>query len=255
MGLEVATLIHELNPANPVGATDPKSQGDDHIRLLKTTIQNTFPNVDGAVLPTHTELNFVDGVTGAIQTQIDSKLTLDATDEIFSGILGVSGRINLGGSHQFNADNAAGFNVRNNANDAQIFHISNVSVVTALSFRGTNDSGVYVPALTNIVNATALSNVAHKFSRVNNIVTVTGRFACTPFASGTNTVIDIGLPIASNFGGGNDALGTGLALIGAAANNCDVSSTAADLIRLSFVSTTATPTSGFVTYTAQYQII
>ena len=63
MGLEAATLIHQLDPANPVGGSDPKSQGDDHIRLLKTTIQNTFANVDGAMTSSHTELNKLTGVT------------------------------------------------------------------------------------------------------------------------------------------------------------------------------------------------
>lgn len=93
MGLETATYIHELDPTNPVGATDPKSQGDDHIRLTKSTLQNTLPNVEGPVTASHTELNildgatlstaelnFVDGVTSSIQTQLDSKPT-------YSGVL------------------------------------------------------------------------------------------------------------------------------------------------------------------------
>jgi hypothetical protein len=57
MGLEAATFIHQLNAAWPTGAADPKSQGDDHLRLLKSTLQATFPNVTGAVTATHTALN------------------------------------------------------------------------------------------------------------------------------------------------------------------------------------------------------
>lgn len=72
MALETATFIDGLVSTNPT-ASDPKAQGDDHIRLLKSTIRATFPNVTGAVTPTHTELNFVDGVTSAIQTQLDAK--------------------------------------------------------------------------------------------------------------------------------------------------------------------------------------
>lgn len=72
MGLESATYISDLVDTNPA-SSDAKSQGDDHIRLLKSTIQATFPNVSGAVTPTHVELNFVDGVTSAIQTQLDAK--------------------------------------------------------------------------------------------------------------------------------------------------------------------------------------
>lgn len=42
MGLEVAAFIPELVEANPDGA-DPVSQGDDHIRTLKTAIKGSFP--------------------------------------------------------------------------------------------------------------------------------------------------------------------------------------------------------------------
>ena len=72
MALETGTYISDLVATNPT-ATDPKSQGDDHLRLIKSTVKVTFPNISGAVLPTHTELNYVDGVTSAIQTQIDAK--------------------------------------------------------------------------------------------------------------------------------------------------------------------------------------
>lgn len=72
MPLESATYIDGLVITNPL-STDAKSQGDDHLRLLKSTVKATFPNITGAVTPTHTELNYVDGVTSAIQTQIDTK--------------------------------------------------------------------------------------------------------------------------------------------------------------------------------------
>ena len=75
MALETATYISDLVSTNPT-ASDAVSAGDDHIRLLKTTIKATFPNVSGAVTPTHTELNYVDGVTSAIQTQLDAKAPL-----------------------------------------------------------------------------------------------------------------------------------------------------------------------------------
>ena len=71
MGLETSTYINGLVATNPT-ASDEKSQGDDHLRLIKSTVLSTFPNVAGAVTPTHTELNYVDGVTSAIQTQIDA---------------------------------------------------------------------------------------------------------------------------------------------------------------------------------------
>jgi hypothetical protein len=74
MTVESVTYISDLNATYPA-AGDSRSEGDDHIRNLKTGIKATFPNVSGAVTPTHTELNYVDGVTSAIQTQLNGKQT------------------------------------------------------------------------------------------------------------------------------------------------------------------------------------
>jgi hypothetical protein len=56
MALETATYISGLNSSNPT-SSDVQSQGDDHLRLIKSTILATFPNITGAVTPTHTNLN------------------------------------------------------------------------------------------------------------------------------------------------------------------------------------------------------
>lgn len=56
MALESATYPNQLVQTNPLG-TDTKSQGDDHIRLLKKVIQSTFPNITGAVTVTQDQLN------------------------------------------------------------------------------------------------------------------------------------------------------------------------------------------------------
>lgn len=91
MGLETATYINGLVVTNPLG-TDPKSAGDDHLRLLKTVIKNTFPNLTGAVTPTQAELNYVAGVTSAIQTQLNAKQATitGAATSIVSSNLAVS---------------------------------------------------------------------------------------------------------------------------------------------------------------------
>jgi hypothetical protein len=47
MGLEAATYIADLVATNPTSG-DPKSQGDDHLRLLKTVLQSSFAFSDGA---------------------------------------------------------------------------------------------------------------------------------------------------------------------------------------------------------------
>lgn len=93
MALETATYIDGLVVTNPP-SSDQKSQGDDHLRLLKSTIKATFPNITGAVNPTHTELNHVDGVTSPIQTQLDAKLGLSGGT--VTGTLTITGTLNGG---------------------------------------------------------------------------------------------------------------------------------------------------------------
>jgi hypothetical protein len=56
MALETGTYIDSLVVTNPA-ATDALSQADEHLRLLKSTIKATFPNVAGAVTGTHTAIN------------------------------------------------------------------------------------------------------------------------------------------------------------------------------------------------------
>lgn len=63
MALETASFIDGLNTSNPV-ATDGLAQADDHIRLIKSAVKSTFPNVAGAMTADHTELSTLDGYTG-----------------------------------------------------------------------------------------------------------------------------------------------------------------------------------------------
>ena len=46
MAVENGQYIEDLNLAWPL-ATDNRSEGDDHIRLLKSTVQGSFPNTTG----------------------------------------------------------------------------------------------------------------------------------------------------------------------------------------------------------------
>lgn len=56
MGLETGNYISDLNADNPEGEDD-RSQGDDHIRLVKHVLKTTFPNINGAVTGTEEQLN------------------------------------------------------------------------------------------------------------------------------------------------------------------------------------------------------
>ena len=54
MALETGNYINNLVPANPP-AGDPVSQGDNHLRLIKKVVQQSFPSVDQVVNAVHTK--------------------------------------------------------------------------------------------------------------------------------------------------------------------------------------------------------
>jgi microcystin-dependent protein len=56
MGLEAGQFISDLVTNWPL-PTDRRREGDDHLRLLKTTLKNSFPNIDAAVTATPKQLN------------------------------------------------------------------------------------------------------------------------------------------------------------------------------------------------------
>ena len=59
------TYISDLNATYPA-AGDAKSEGDDHIRNIKSAIKASFTGVTGAVTVTHTELNRLAGITSGV---------------------------------------------------------------------------------------------------------------------------------------------------------------------------------------------
>ena len=72
MPVDSAAHIASLNAALPAGS-DLRTEADNNFRHIKTVLVTDFPNIAGPVTATHTELNFVDGVTSAIQPQLDAK--------------------------------------------------------------------------------------------------------------------------------------------------------------------------------------
>jgi len=67
--------IDSLVATNPVGVSDPKSEGDNHIRGIKNTLLLTFPNTTGPITATQTELNHTVGLTSAA-VGVDNTQTL-----------------------------------------------------------------------------------------------------------------------------------------------------------------------------------
>ncbi len=63
-------FISDLVRTNPT-ESDPRSEGDDHFRLIKGAILDTFTGITGAVTVTHGELNSLASITGNVQDQIN----------------------------------------------------------------------------------------------------------------------------------------------------------------------------------------
>jgi len=112
MALETGNYINSLNASNPA-ATDALAQADDHLRLLKLVLKQTFPALAGPVTATHTVINAKiaepvsaitsDGSTPSLATGIsgpeiktligaaDAAITTDGTNpSLASGITGAA---------------------------------------------------------------------------------------------------------------------------------------------------------------------
>jgi hypothetical protein len=76
MSLETGTYVQDLVQTNPPG-TDKKKQGDDHLRLIKDVLKNTFPNATRAMrFPRSRNVT----ATGNINsTDMHASVTADAT--------------------------------------------------------------------------------------------------------------------------------------------------------------------------------
>ena len=91
MGLETGTYLDSLVTTNPA-STDGLAQADDHLRLIKSTLKNTFPSITGAVSTTQAELNVLAGITsstselnvleGIAATTAQLNFTADVTSNI-----------------------------------------------------------------------------------------------------------------------------------------------------------------------------
>ena len=97
MGLETGSFVEDLVTTNPPGG-DSKSQGDDHLRLIKTVLRNTFKratkafsfpgsvtkNANYSVLSTDDQLTFLcDTSGGAFTLTLPALVTGDAGWAIF----------------------------------------------------------------------------------------------------------------------------------------------------------------------------
>jgi microcystin-dependent protein len=84
MGLESGTYISDLVSNWPL-ATDKRREGDDHLRLIKQVLKNTFPNLNGPVTATPQELNALSSDLSAALAAVIPHLVPIRTVVMFSG--------------------------------------------------------------------------------------------------------------------------------------------------------------------------
>lgn len=88
MGLEAATYVDDLNSSNPDGATDTKSQGDNHLRLIKGALKNTFPGMAGRFNRAQAKTNYtavLNDATSLLYFTAASTLILTAAATLGNG--------------------------------------------------------------------------------------------------------------------------------------------------------------------------
>lgn len=69
---DTSAHIGDLDATYPPGS-ESRKMADNIFRHLKTVLKTDFAEVKGPVTASHTELNYTDGVTAPIQTQLDAK--------------------------------------------------------------------------------------------------------------------------------------------------------------------------------------
>lgn len=102
MAVENATFIAQLDETFP-GSGESKTQGDDHLRLIKRVLKTTFPNIAGVVTLSHTALNALGAGGSSFIDVLKAKFGNTAGTAVqLQGDLDMNGKqfANLGGPTQ-----------------------------------------------------------------------------------------------------------------------------------------------------------
>jgi hypothetical protein len=73
MPIESANYINQLVPSQPQGG-ESISEGDDHLRVIKNAVKQSFPNINAAVTATPEDLNKVGALVtdvGGLKTDVE----------------------------------------------------------------------------------------------------------------------------------------------------------------------------------------
>ena len=164
MALESTTYINGLVATNPTG-TDARSQGDDHIRMVKSSVKATFPNLTGAVTATHTELNLIDGYTGTTAelnyNDVPTLGTVEASRTVTADASGVT--TNLKTKKQTEIVNAVGIVSSSTAINFALGNVVTAILASGGAFTISNapSSGIYGKFKLILTNGGTVSDPWH----------------------------------------------------------------------------------------------
>ena len=143
MALESATYISGLVDTNPAGS-DAISQGDDHIRLIKTVLKNTLPNADEAVNGIHTSATAPSPTTAGLIWFDTTANLLKVRNEADSGWITFLSEDGNNIIKVTRLEDAGGTNIRSTSmTDAATFSITKASATSDLLIQANIYSGLY----------------------------------------------------------------------------------------------------------------
>ena len=178
MALESGTYIDSLNASNPA-STDGLGQADDHLRLIKSTIKATFPNLTGAVTATQTDLNN----TSSIPTALTDLGISDGTSGQF---------LTTDGSGSFSFASVSQGSSGIALTDLSVGSEGSASGNGSISYNNSNGVFTYTPptasgigALTAHPNITAASSSNNSGQTFIQDITLDGNGHVTGLATGT----------------------------------------------------------------------
>lgn len=206
MTIETALYPNQLNATLPP-QSDIVREGAGHLRLLKTVVKTTFPNLGGAWNATQTEANYIVGVTSPIQAQFAAKFDKTGGD--------VGGNINFTGTARRITGDFSNGALANRV----MFQTSTSNAVTSVSAipnGAGNSSNFSAYAAQDPANSSRAQMSVVAGVSVNLSSNATGTGSYLPLVTDVNGVKQSEYPVAGGFLVTNGSLGYGIGAGGSA---------------------------------------
>jgi microcystin-dependent protein len=181
MGLENATYIDGLNASNPVGNADDISQGDDHLRLIKAVLKNTFPGLNKATYLQIASTNVASSATTNIGSAASDNLRITGTTTITSfgtAAAGIRRFLRFAGSltltHSSSLMLPSGANIVTAEDDTACMLSLGSGNWIALFYEKANGKALVAPAISEIANLSSRLEMLEQFSHVGTMMDYAG---------------------------------------------------------------------------------